>query len=321
MTNLNSPTINIRYVTDYPKCNYSCVYCIAGHGEVTKGRERFWDEKRYKAILGNIAKVPHNVNVRLGVAGEFFLDKELVDGAAILSHSANVVSVNLITNLSFKYHQYQKKLERYDHSKVAIVASFHPSEIEDVDHWLSVATRMANDHELSVVMVAFPPLLKDLKKNHELLTSKGLDVFIQPFIGAWDGKMYPQSYSSEEDELIKSIMYSRHDYEFLMKLKKPGLCNAGYTSLYVNPKGVVYPCGMGGYKDEIGNFSIGHELKLRVAANPCPFSQCQCDTENMNTVQFSQYYEFESTNQHKYNYRFADAALLDDRVDEWSIAY
>lgn len=315
------PVINIRYVTDYPKCNYSCVYCIAGHGEVTEGRERHWDESRYAKILKNIAQISHKVNVRLGVAGEFFLDKQLVEGAAWLSHNDNVESINLITNLSFKYHQYKKKLENYRTDKVAIVASFHPSEVENPDQWVDVAAQMSLDYDFSVVMVAFPPFLENLKANYEMLTSRGLEVFIQPFIGVWEKKMYPHAYSPDEEELIRSIMYSRHDYEFLMKLKKPGLCNAGYLSLYVNPHGVVYPCGMGAYEKSIGDLSESPTLQLRSFATPCPFQQCQCDTENINTVQFSQFYKFDALNQHKYHYRFSEEAKLDKRVNEWKVSY
>lgn len=318
---INEPVINIRYVTDYPKCNYACVYCIAGHGEVTEGRERHWDESRYAKILENITQIPHKVNLRLGVAGEFFLDKQLVEGAARLSHSDNISSLNLITNLSFKYHQYKKKLKDYRVDKVAIVASYHPSEIEDSAQWIDVAAQMSADYDFSVVMVAFPPFLGDLKENYDTLKARGLEVFIQPFIGLWEKKMYPQAYSSEEEELIRSLMYSRHDYEFLMKLKKPGLCNAGYLSLYVNPHGVVYPCGMGAYENQLGNLSESPKLQLKSFATPCPFQQCQCDTENINTVQFSQFYKFDDLNQHKYHYRFEQESLSDKRIDEWMISY
>jgi len=318
---LEDSIINIRYVTDYPKCNFSCIYCIAGHGEVTEGRVRHWDQDRYLKILENISQIPYKVNVRLGVAGEFFLDKHLVEGAANLSHSENVAAVNLITNLSFRYHKYKKKLENYCHDKVAIVASYHPSEIEDSKQWIDVAVKMSKDYDFSVVMVAFPASLSDLKEHYETLKSRGLEVFIQPFIGIWEKKMYPQAYTSEEAELIKSIMYSRHDYEFLMKLKKPGLCNAGYKSLYVNPHGIVYPCGMGVYEKQIGDLSQSPELQLRSYASPCSFQQCQCDTENINTVQFAQTYKFDSLNQHKYHYRFEQEAILDERVGEWMISY
>lgn len=319
--NKHEPVINIRYITDYPKCNYSCVYCIAGHGEVTKGRERHWSATRYAQIIDNMMHIPHKINVRLGVAGEFFLDKQLVDGAARLSHSNNVASVNLITNLSFRYHHYQKILEPYNQDKIAIVASFHPSEIEDHAQWADVAQRISQDYDFSIVMVAFPPFLNDLERHYSTLKEKGLEVFIQPFIGFWEQKLYPQSYTDEEEALIKSMMYSRHDYEFLMKLKKPGLCNAGHTSLFVNPHGVVYPCGMGGYEQAIGDLSSSPDIKLKTRAMPCPFSQCQCDTENINTVQFSQYYKLDALNQHKYHYRFAQEAQQDPRLSEWEISY
>lgn len=317
----DAPIVNIRYITDYPKCNFSCTYCIAGHGEVTAGRERHWDPDRYLDILGNIAKLPFKVNVRLGVAGEFFLDKTLVKGAADLSNQDNVASVNLITNLSFQYRQYKEILRSYDQAKIAMVASYHPSEIKDKPAWVDTAESMSKDYDFSVVMVAFPPTMAELQEAYHEMRSRNIEVFIQPFIGVWEGKSYPESYTEEERAEIKQLMYSRHDYEFLLNLKKPGLCNAGYLSFFVSPLGLVYPCGMGHYKTALGDLSKTSDIQLHSEALPCRFNKCQCDTENINTVKFSQHYEFDDLNQHKYHYRFEDDVLSDQSLDEWSINY
>lgn len=318
---LNSELINIRYVTDYPKCNYSCVYCIAGHGEVVESRARDWDAKRYLSIVENVAQLPFQVNIRFGVAGEFFLDKNLIKGAAWLSRQNNIVATNLITNLSFKYRHYRRWLSAFDQSKVALVASFHPSEVNNVDEWIDTAQRLASSYDFAVVMVAFPRDFDQLPATAETLRSKGLEVFIQPFIGRWEGSNYPADYTQEQIKILRSEMYSRHDVEFLLNLKKPGMCNAGFRSLYINPQGEVFPCGMGYYPQSLGNLVTSSDVKLASAPSMCMFNQCQCDTENMNTTQFHQNYQFDSINQHKYHYRNAEAALKNFALDEWQIDY
>jgi MoaA/NifB/PqqE/SkfB family radical SAM enzyme len=313
--------INVRYVTDYPKCNFACKYCIAGHGEVTKGRERFWDAGRYKAIVDNLTKVDAKLNVRLGVAGEFFLDKKLIAGAKLLSNSDNVESVNLISNLSFKYKQYMKLMSGFNLAKTAMVASYHPQEVKDHDLWLETAVKISESMDFAIVMVAFPEILEDLPRYAAIFESAGLEVFVQPFIGNWQGVLYPGGYTEEQEAMIKGLMYSRHDYEFLLKLKKPGLCNAGHKSLYISPLGKVFPCGMGSYPKPIGDLSESPEIEFSDGPKPCPFSKCQCDTENMNTVQFENYYDRDSLNQHRYNYKFEQDAAEQPSLSEWNVAY
>lgn len=317
----SNQVVNMRYITDYPKCNFSCVYCIAGHGEVTQGRQRHWDATRYKSIINNIGKLPFKLNVRLGVAGEFFLDKSLIQGAEDLSHCENVASVNLITNLSFKFSQYKKIFAPFDESKIALVASYHPGQIKDPLKWIETAENMSKDYDFAVVLVAFPPMLKQINSIYKELKAKNLQVFTQPFIGKWDGKDYPDDYKDEEENLLRTMMYSRHDYEFLLKLKKPGLCNAGYKSIFVNPFGEVFPCGMGKYEKSIGNLAETAAVELNTKPLPCSFSKCQCDTENINTVKFEQYYTRDSLNQHSYIYNFENEAKTNKLLDEWQISY
>ena len=318
---LDHSVVNVRYITDYPKCNFSCVYCIAGHGEVSEGRERHWNPDRYLTILENMALLPFKINLRIGVAGEFFLDKTLIQGAAKLSHADNVTALNLITNLSFKFHHYQKIFHDFDESKVAVVASYHPSEVNDPEEWMGVAEAMSKKYDFSVVMVAFPPLFQGMKPIYQELNNRGIEVFVQPFIGPWGGKNYPDDYSEKQRQQLRELMYSRHDYEFLLKLKRPGLCNAGHSSFFVNPFGIAFPCGMGSYEKSIGDLSKRPDIELRPAALPCPFSKCQCDTENMNTVAFEQHYEFDALNQHRYRYRFEAESEIDNRLNEWNIEY
>jgi hypothetical protein len=313
--------VNVRFATAFPRCNYSCTYCIAGHGEVFPARESRWDPERYERIVENLTRLRFPFNIRLGVAGEFFLDRTLIDGARRLSTASQTVSINLITNLSFRYRQYKALMAGFREDKIAIVASFHPSEVKDHDAWLETATAMAADYDFAAVLVAYPPLLGGIAGYRAELLARGIETFVQPFIGVLGTKSYPRDYSAEERSFLRGIMYSRHDVEYLLNLKKPGLCKAGFRSIFVNPEGLVFPCGMGTYSEPLGNLAEGPDLKLRADVKPCPFQACQCDTENINTVQFGVHYERDSANQHKYRYRFREAALADHHLDEWEIDY
>src|SRR5215472_2218502 len=105
--------LNIRYYTDFPTCNLRCSYCIAGHGDKYAKPQSQWNEQRFLTIVDNIGKLPFDVNVRFGVGGEFFVSRTLVDAARLLSHRPNIVSLNLITNLTLSLKQYEKLFSGY----------------------------------------------------------------------------------------------------------------------------------------------------------------------------------------------------------------
>lgn len=312
-------TLRIRYLTNYRHCNYACEYCIAGHA--SRAPRPAWDSGLYRRVLDNIARLPRRVSVRIGVGGEFFLDPELVAGARALSRAENLEALNLITNLSLPWTQYERMLEGFRLEKVAIVASFHPTQVPDRHAWLETARRFSEQTDLAAILVAYPPLLSTLDADVRWLRENGIETFVQPFIGTYRWRTYPAAYSRRQRSVIEPLMYSRHDLEHMLNLKRPGLCTAGCSAVYVDASGLVYPCGGGPYSDNIGALSAEPHLELRDTPRPCPFQTCQCDTENINTVQFQQHYRFTGLNQHKYIYRFADEAQQDSRLSEWRISY
>lgn len=315
----SNDVINVRYYTAYPLCNYACEYCVAGqHSKATLTKE--FDPQKYLSIIDAITQLRFKINIRIGVGGEFFLDKDLIEGGRILSRARNVQHLNLITNLSQSYDTYLKLLNGYNHRKVAVVASYHPTQIRDKKQWLSTAVAMAKEYDFAAIVVAYPPLMKELAGQVSELRSAGIETFIQGFIGIHDGKSYPGSYSPDDRQLLKQLMYSRHDYEFFVNCKKPGLCNAGYKSLYIDKNGEVYSCGMGkGVK--LGDLTQNSEVSFFNSPRPCIHETCLCDTENMNTLIFDQHYSLAGKNQHKYMYRFQELAKEIKELDEWEISY
>lgn len=311
----------VRLVCDYALCNFKCPYCITSKFQERYRQDHEWHERNYRTIITNLTRVPFPVNVRLGVRGEFFLSETLLDGARSLSRADNCVSVNLISNLSFGAERYDRLLGGFDLDKVALVASYHPTEIRDVERWIETARHLAKRIDFSVVLVAYPPLLRDLAGSVEMLRGQGFEVAVQGYIGLLNGKEYPHSYSEAEKSMLREVVYSRHDYEHWFNLKQPGWCNSGYKSMYVNTEtGIVLSCGMGGGR-VLGNLLRSPEVQLAAGPARCPNRTCLCDTENMNTVQFEQHYVRIGINQHKYRYRRRSQALADPSQDEWQIDY
>lgn len=311
--------INVRFFTGYDLCNYSCEYCIAGQSNKTILQHNF-NSARYLEIVSVLTTLPFSMNIRIGVVGEYFLSHELIKGGRILSNAENVKHLNLITNLSFDYQKYTELLAGYDQQKLAIVASYHPTQIKNKSKWIRTAQQMNQKFDFAVVLVAYPPLLQELPDLINELKQEGIEVFVQGYIGEYGDKQYPDSYTIEEKSLLKKIMYSRHDYEFFINSKRPGLCNAGFKSLYVNEEGGVYSCGMGkGVK--LGNLLESSEIYFFDGPRPCIHSTCLCDTENVNTLVFEHHYKIKGINQHKYAYKFKNLSDHIRELDEWKIEY
>lgn len=311
--------INVRFLTGYDVCNYSCEYCIAGQSDKARLNSNF-NATRYLEIIKVLSILPFSMNIRIGVVGEFFLSQELIRGGRILSNAENVKHLNLITNLSLDYQKYTEFLAGYDHRKLAVVASYHPTQIKNKSKWIRTAQQMNQEFDFAVVLVAYPPLLQELPGFVNELKREGIEVFVQGYIGQYNDKQYPDSYTTEERSLLKTIMYSRHDYEFFINSKRPGLCNAGFKSLYVNEEGGVYSCGMGkGVK--LGDLLESREIYFFDGPRPCIHTSCLCDTENVNTLVFEHHYKIKGINQHKYAYKFKNLSEKIRELDEWEIEY
>ena len=199
--------LNVRFFTFYNICNYRCAYCIAGQGDPSDPRLQVnWDGSNYLPIIEALTRLPYLLNVRIGVDGEFFTSPLLIDGARKLSHSLNVSAVNLITNLSYSAERYRAWFADFDRSKIALVASFHPTEVRDRESWLETALALAGEASLSICMVAHPERFEDLAEAVPAFRARGLTVFVQPFIGRYRGRLYPEEYSAEERAFLRPVL-------------------------------------------------------------------------------------------------------------------
>ena len=334
----NKPRLKVRFGTGWDLCNYDCEYCVT-HQPIGDNEEKAslpiltrisnnitsptavaakvaaigkkitgqsaetevaqWDEEKYLRVIDRFSELPYSMDVRIGVGGETFINKQVVEGARRLSNHENTHAVNLISNLSFSFKQYEKIFQGFDLSRLALVCSFHPTEIKDVDQWIATAVEVNRVVDLAIVLVAWPPLLPTLAENKKRLEDEGLEVFVQAFHGWNEEKKFPESYSQEDRELLKSVFYSDHDFQHMVELKQPGDCYAGVDYIYVDINGNISRCGT--YKTPMGN--LFDDLNLMDAPAMCPGTECWCDTENLNTAAFRETYQLVGLNQHKYKLR------------------
>lgn len=151
--------------------------------------------------------------------------------------------VRVTTNLSFNVDEFSDSLGKFDW----ITASFHPHAVGVKDFLKKTKRVQAINPNLSVCMVAYPPLLPDLEEYIQTFEKNGIPTTIEPYIN-------PHSpYTPEEKKFVKKLITSKRTggYPHYGILgyphddTQPRLCNAGIRHLYLMPNGDAYTCGTG----------------------------------------------------------------------------
>lgn len=195
-------------------------------------------------------------------------------------------TVHLTTNLWWELPRWESFADRVDMSKIRMSASFHPTET-DFDPFLEKARFLVHEKNfaMSVVIVAYPPMLGKLQRYLELVHAAGIDTNLQPFCGTWEGKTYPAAYTHQERELIYGVSEKT---ESMFEAKLPyamddsspygKLCTAGQLYLHINQVGDIYRCTNVPQisSDRLGSITDG--FTPFAAPQPCPQQHCQCET-------------------------------------------
>jgi len=312
--------LSVRLPNHFRQCNFHCPYCVADlHAENV--RYRWPHRENHRLILENLLKTPFELSLRLGPAGEFFLSKDLIEDTRYMSNQPQVAAIDLITNAALPRKVYERAFTETDTSKLAMTVSYHPTDVKDLDKWKDNVRYLQSLMPVSLVIVAYPPLLYLLPRIQEDVRDLNIPISVNGFIGSFNGKEYPYAYTDQEKSLLRTLSRSRHEYEYWIAGKRPGLCRAGMTSIYVDVEtGNVFSCGMP-VKHHLGELLTGPNFQLLGGPTPCLNRLCMCDSENYNPVVFDQYYERTGVGLRQYRYRYADLAKQDPRFDEWNIEY
>jgi hypothetical protein len=241
----------------------------------------------YFKIIDKIGQLPYLIDIRLGIQGEPFLSKPLMDGLIKLSYMENINSVNTVTNLTIDKETLKSFLEKVNLNKFSLAVSFHHSQIKDIDSFLSNIKLLHEKNILFVVgCVAYPPYLKKIEE-YQSFFEKDLNVpfFTNPFSGKWVGKKYPESYKRSERKMIRKLCFSDFEYYNMMKLKtsKGKLCTAGKEFIDIKDDGSIQRCASD--STFIGNI-LNDQLNLFDVYKPCNVQYCTCPAMSFNLLDF-----------------------------------
>lgn len=247
------------------RCNLNCLYCDS-HGSPLKRKGRN-PEINIPALIRTLERSGKIFKIRFTGGGEPFLIPNIIEACIEITRK-HYVGFN--TNLTCG--NVREFAEKIDPERVANVnLSLHIEELER----LNLIERVTDNYSIckkrgiNIVAsaVAYPPLLPKVEKYRKFFKEQGITVNFTYFMGVYENKVYPRSYTEEEiDAFDLNRDWLKKHYQYR------GLCNAGYNAAMVDPDGNVFPCE--GIRKSLGNIYEGIVFNQSLAA--CPVRHCTC---------------------------------------------
>lgn len=257
-------------------CNFSCDYCYQRR---FKGTAK---ENRYSADVAKWFNGTERDWIIYISGGEPFLYPKFVQLCRALRRN-HILCVN--TNLSTaNVPEFGRTIEP---SRVLFIyASVHILERErrdpDLGTFLNNFLSLSRNHfNIAAAYVAYPPLFSRMERDILMLRSLGINpLHVKPFRGYYKGRLYPESYSEAEKELIYKLGIDR-DQDQILRCDHTyfgRICKAGRTSFHMDPLGNIKRCARSARK--LGKLFY-KDPALDNAARPCPFRSCLSPHEAM----------------------------------------
>lgn len=258
-------------------CNYRCDYCSytdegfrRGLPEKTVLSPGQW-EKAWEKIRDRYGSC--HINITGGepsVYPDFF---------AMLERVVKMHTAGLQTNLSWDVGEFTGRISP---ARVNICASFHPGKT-DIDVFIrKILVLKEYGVEIGVNYVAHPLQMGDMGKYGGIFRKNGVVMTVQPFIGSYGGKKYPEGYTEAErvylNEMGTDIPLRRGNLDWglgIGKEEKPRerLCRMGQMYAVISPDGSMARCCAN--KTDMGNIIAGTAV-LNDEALPCDVEKCPC---------------------------------------------
>ncbi len=260
------------------KCNYKCSYCIYTRGDNSK--ELIKD----KPISVDVwLRIWRNVYNRYGsceihfAGGEPFVYPGFMD---LIDNLSDIHTLEFSTNLFWDPADF---IRRIDPGRARIGVSFHP-EFSDLDIFLSKALKLKEaGFEIWVNYVAYPPQMYEMENiKNKFFDQYGITINILPYKGRYEDKEYPEGYTQQEIDYLKSfgtnvvtpkILESTSETKQIEQ-QNGRFCRMGQMYAKIRPDGEVFVCCASNAL-RLGNIIKG-TFALREKPFLCKKNNCPC---------------------------------------------
>lgn len=258
-------------ITEPRKCNLNCIYCFhyapPGAAKPETPKEKPIPKIDIPALLKSLNGTNKVFLVKFAGGGEPFLVPNLIEAFTKITKRHYIMLISNITSIKIR-----KFADTIDPCRVTYIhASLHIKELERlnltgryIENFLACRKR---GFRIYAAAISYPPLCSEALKYKKFFEGYGIDIVFTPFIGKYNERPYPQSYSEEE---LAVFGLKKSDQEMFRQSGK--VCNAGYNTAMVGPDGAIYPCEM--IKETISN--IYQKIEFRDNLIVCPFDFCGC---------------------------------------------
>ena len=247
-------------------CNYRCAYCFfEGKWEEYRKRNLYFTPEELVVFWDRVYKKYGSIYLII-TGGEPFIYPNFIEIIKRLSEAC--FHINISSNSSGDLKSF---VEEVSPQKVSLSLSYHPQfdNLEDfVERLLYI-----RKHQFSgcINLVAYPAFLGNIGGYQEKFVAINESLKIIPFFGECGGKIYPESYTPQEQEIIGI------DGSWFTKVKRRGtMCQAGQKTALIFPDGKIARCGQIGEQMIVGNF-FDSDFNLLNGPLPCVVEYCPCE--------------------------------------------
>ncbi len=257
------------------RCDFHCEYCTVGR----------LDAAIENAAVGKFSpthiakcfdKTGRRWEIHLSGGEPFFYPRFIELCEALTQHHSLSINTNLTSAAVTTF------ADRISPEKVEnINASLHIMEREKRDNGLRAFMRNVRylqdkGFRIRVEYISYPLLFQRISKDLEFLLSQGaMTVGVKVFVGDYENREYPRSYTEAEKCLIRRYAIDSREHRLLEgKVSYFGNpCLAGKNFFRMDYEGNLTRCPMS-FKRH-GNLFEG-KFNYDEVAKPCPFFECRC---------------------------------------------
>lgn len=235
----NYPNTITWYINN--NCNFRCFYC-----PVIEDNKKPLADINLDILSESLDYVGKDWRFFI-TGGEPFFEKNFIDIAKIISEKQ--ILGGILTNLALAdVHAFADKI---DPDKCGFFdVSIHITEREKSKDGLKkmidkVLFLQKENYSVKTTYVAHPKLLNRMKADIDYIQQQGVEtVLVKSFGGNHNNKVYPESYSLEEKDLLAS--FEMENVEKILLNSKPTVygrkCTAGYNFFVMDRDGNLQRC-------------------------------------------------------------------------------
>lgn len=165
---------------------------------------------------------------------------------------------------------------RLNPERVEVDMNFHP-QFAELDRFIRKALLLKlRGFKNTAYVCAYPPFLGYLDYYRKRFEDKGLNFSFLPFIGMYEGKKYPESYTQRERAMILHACFFQERFKYLLnKTRVKGkLCSAGLNYAVIKPNGDVFRCRGYFKRKKLFNIIFDEDFTLYSQTQSCNMVFC-----------------------------------------------